>query len=246
LFCSLTNSEGVAAAEIPVVNNSAIAVWEITNANVALLESAVFGVAVAYTPDTPNQRPGLGQASVSGSFGPFYAATSDAARMSSTLPVPRFLDAPVSATAFRVDSCVTNLLFPFVTNQAGFDTGIAISNTSTDPFGVPQRQQAGACTVNYYGSSLAGPAPPAQRTSSTVASGSHLAFVVSSGGTHGIAPTPGFQGYLIVQCDFRYGHGFAFITDGPIGAARVAEGYLGLVMDAPVPARGSISETLNK
>ena len=64
-----------------------------------------------------------------------------------------------------------------------------------------------------------------------------MTFVVSSGGSHGIAGTPGFQGYLIVQCDFRYAHGFAFITDGPVGSARVAEGYLGLVMDADTHTR---------
>ena len=71
-----------------------------------------------------------------------------------------------------------------------------------------------------------------------------MAFVLSSGGSHGISPTPGFQGYLIIQCDFRYGHGFAFITDGPIGSARVAEGYLGLVMDAAIATRGSKSESV--
>lgn len=245
LTCPAVSGDGVSAAEIQVVNNSAMAVWEVTGANPAVLESAVFGVAVAYAPDTPNQRPGLGAASVSGNFGPFYAATSDAGRMSSSLPIPRFVDAPVNATAFRIDSCRTNLLFPFVTNQAGFDTGIAVSNTSSDPFGSPQRQQAGACTVNYYGSAPGGPAPPPQTTSSPVASGSHMAFVLSSGGSHGMSATPGFQGYLIVQCDFRYGHGFAFITDGPIGSARVAEGYLGLVMDSAISTRGSASETLS-
>ena len=57
--------------------------------------------------------------------------------------------------------------------------------------------------------------------------------------------TPGFQGYVIVQCDFRYAHGFAFITDGPIGSARVAEGYLGLIMDNGIASRGSQSETLS-
>ena len=30
---------------------------------------------------------------------------------------------------------VTKILFPYVTNQAGFDSGIAISNISDDPFG---------------------------------------------------------------------------------------------------------------
>ena len=91
LFCPLSGGQGVAAAEIPVDNGSAMAVWEVIAANPAVLESAVFGVAVAYAPNTPNQLPGLGQASVSGNFAPFYAADSDAGRMSGSLPIPRFL-----------------------------------------------------------------------------------------------------------------------------------------------------------
>lgn len=245
LFCPLTPGTGFAATEIQVVNGSAMAVWEVTSANPSAIEAAVFGVAVAYAPNTPNRLPGLGQASVSGNFAPFYASNSDAGRMSSTLPIPRFVDAPTSANAFRIDSCVTNLLFPFVTNQAGFDTGIAVANTSRDPFGVAMRPQSGSCAINYYGNTPSGgAAPAAQRSSTPIESGATMTFVLSSGGSHGIAATPGFQGYLIVQCDFRYAHGFAFVTDGPIGSARVAEGYLGLVLDNGIARRGSSSETL--
>jgi hypothetical protein len=165
--------------------------------------------------------------------------------MSSSLPIPRFIDSPVTVNAFRIDSCVTNLLFPFVTNQAGFDTGIAVANTSRDPFGNALRPQSGACTVHYYGGTPQGGAAPAAQKSNTVEPGSTLTFVLSSGGSHGISPTPGFQGYLVVQCDFRYGHGFAFITDGPIGSAQVAEGYLGLVLDSGISTRASTSETLS-
>jgi hypothetical protein len=49
-----------------------------------------------------------------------------------------------------------------------------------------------------------------------------LTFVLSSGGNFGITGTPGFQGYLEITCEFRFAHGFNFITDGPIGQARVA------------------------
>jgi hypothetical protein len=236
----------MAATEITVSDGSATAMWEITAANSSAIESAVFGAAVAYVPNTPGKLPGLGQIAVSGNFAPFYAAGSDAGRMSESLPIPRFLDARQPVAAFRIESCVTNLLFPFLTNQAGFDTGIAISNTSRDPFGNPGRPQSGACTVNYYGSTATGPAPSPQKSNVPVEAGSTMTFVVSSGGSHGMTGTPGFQGYMIVQCDFRYAHGFAFITDGPIGSARVAEGYLGLVMDAGTASRGSSTEALRQ
>ena len=148
---------------------------------------------------------------------------------------------------FQINQCATNLLFPFVTNQAGFDTGIAISNTSRDPFADQNtRLQAGTCTLNYYGGTTGGgAAPAAQTTNAAVEGGAQLLFVLSSGGNLGVAATPGFQGYIIAQCRFQYAHGFAFVTDGPIGQAKVAEGYLALVMDASVGTRtGSLSEVL--
>jgi hypothetical protein len=58
----------------------------------------------------------------------------------------------------------------------------------------------------------------------------------------GIPATPGFEGYIIAQCAFQYAHGFAFITD--VGAQKLAEGYLALILDAPIVSRGSTSETL--
>ena len=40
-----------------------------------------------------------------------------------------------TGTLFTVSLCQTILLFPYVTDFYGFDTGIAISNTSIDPLG---------------------------------------------------------------------------------------------------------------
>ena len=243
-----------AAAELTIsgtgTGRSAIAVWEITDASSLTLDTLFFAVGVAFTANTPNNLPGLGTSTVSGSFAPFYAAgtsqTSGPGAASSTLPIPRFIDTPITANEFTINQCVTNLLFPFVTNQAGFDTGIAISNTSRDPFSNNAgRVQNGTCTINYYGSTPGGPAPAADTTTNPVNAGEQLLFVLSSGGANGIDAVPGFQGYIIAQCRFQYAHGFAFVTDGPIGQARVAEGYLALVMDESVGTRtGSQSETL--
>jgi hypothetical protein len=231
--------------EIPIVSGTGLAVWEIITSNPAAVEAAVFGIAVAYTPDLQNRIPAVGQVTAAGNLGPFYV-TPEAARASAGLPVPRFSDQPIVANAFSVEACVTHLLFPFVTNQQGFDTGIAISNTSRDPFANPNdRLQSGACTINYYGQTVAGGSAPApQTTSAPIPAGGTLTFILSSGGNFGIAGTPGFQGYLFARCDFQYAHGFAFITDGPIGTARVAEGYLGLVVDSGGFNRGTLSESL--
>jgi len=245
LRCGATTAAG---AEVVLTNGSGMAVWEVTDANPSAIDTLHFLLSVAFAANTPNNLPGLGTSSVAGSFAPFYAASTNANQASSTLPIPRFIDNPITAQDFRIDQCVTNLLFPFVTNQAGFDTGIAISNTSRDPFAnQATRLQAGTCTLNYYGGTSGGGAAPAAQTSNAnVEAGAQLLFVLSSGGNLGIAATPGFQGYIIAQCRFQYAHGFAFITDGPIGQARVAEGYLALVMDNAIARRtGSFSETLD-
>jgi hypothetical protein len=242
------NADTVPATEVPITSGTGLAVWEVSGANSASVDTAFFYMAVAYRPNLPNNLPGLGQSTVSGNFAPFYAASNTtAATASATLPIPRFVDTPTSADTFNIDQCVTNLLFPFVTNQAGFDTGIAISNTSRDPFDSPNdRLQAGTCTLNYYGGTTGGgPAPAAQTSNANVEAGGQLLFVLSSGGNLGITGTPGFQGYIIAQCRFQFAHGFAFVTDGPIGQARVAEGYLALVMDEAIGSRtGSQSEVL--
>ena len=128
---------------------------------------------------------------------------------------------PVGPTGAGVNlSCpsdpagVTNLLFSFITNQNGFDTGLAISNTGADPFGT--QGTSGTCKLSFFGSGA-----PAAVTSPTVNPGAQATFVASQ-----IAPN--FQGYMIAQCSFPFAHGFAFVSD--LGARNLAMGYLPLVV----------------
>jgi len=109
-----------------------------------------------------------------------------------------------------------------MTNQAGFDTGFEIANTSTDPFGTPA--QNGTCTLNWYGT---GPAAGTATTTPSIASGNYYVNLVSSAAA-------GFQGYMIAVCNFQYGHGFAFISDGYGQPGRgLAQGYLASVIPTP-------------
>ena len=174
-----------------------------------------------------------------GSFAPLSTVTT----ASVSAPVPRFADTSRAINTARIVACATDLLFPFLTNQAGFDSGFVISNTSQDPFGTTP--QAGTCKLNYYGGTTGGGAAPPAQTSAVVASGAQLTAVLSTGGNLGVAATPGFQGYMIAQCAFQFAHGFAFISD--VGANRLAESYLALVMDAQYsgfPRTGVESEVL--
>lgn len=213
---------------VTLASGAGFVVYEVGQSNPATIGTVSVPVSVTYGSDP---LPGLGSATVAGN----YAPTTTVFTASSTAPVPRFVSNPTSATTFTINSCQTNLLFPFVTNAAGFDTGIAISNTSSDPYGTVG--QTGTVTVYYYGPS----APDAQTTSGSVAPGSTLVFTLSSGGGMGIAGAPGFQGYMIARCNFQYGHGYAFISD--VGATKLAQGYIALVLDADKYVEGSTSRT---
>jgi len=221
-----TSTAAINMAPLTVTAGAAAATYEILSADPNNTDQLVVGFVITYVPNTANNLPGIGTATVGASFAP----TSTVTTANSSAPVPRFFDesATNNKTAFVVQACSTNILFPFVTNQAGFDTGVAISNTSADPFGTVTA--AGTCILNYYGVTTGGGAAPAAQTTASVAAGSTLVFTLSSGGT-GVQATPGFQGYMIAQCAFRYAHGYAFISD--VGAQKLAEGYLAINLDLP-------------
>jgi len=218
--------------EVPIVSGSGTFTWEIFGQDPSSIDIANFAVAVAFN---SANNPGLGTATVNGSFAPVDTTN----KMSATAAVPHFADQSTPVNAFSINTCLTTILFPFTTNQGGFDTGVAIANTSSDPFGTSP--QSGNCELNYYGGTTGGGAAPSKQTTSTpVAGGETLVFTLSSGGTNGIAATPGFQGYVIAICNFRYAHGFAFISD--VGAQKLAQGYLGLILN---PRPGYAGEALD-
>jgi hypothetical protein len=220
---------GAASAPISLNNGAGTAVWEVMNADPLTAQTYEFGIGVSYVANTSNNLPGLGSATVAGSFAPLSTVTT----ASASAPIPRFADTSTARTIFTISACTTNILFVFLTNQAGFDSGIAISNTSVDPFGTAP--QSGPCKLNYYGETTGGGAAPAAQTSAVVPAGKQLTAVLSTGGNYGIAATPGFQGYMIAQCQFQYAHGFAFISD--VGANRVSEAYLALILDSALESR---------
>jgi len=182
-----------------------------------LLENLAIPFYISYTANPGANSPGLGTATVGGSFAPVSTDTN----ASATDTIPRFADTSVAVNAWSIVKCASHILFPFVTNQAGFDTGLAIANTSMDQYGTST--QTGTCTFNFFGTA----APAAVTTAAAVAPGTVYANLAS-------VLAPGFEGYVIVDCQFQYAHGFAFITQ--IGTFLGTEGYLALIIpDPPSP-----------
>ena len=233
--------------QVSVTGGNGLAVYEVLFADSSSLEAADVPVVVAYvsnlSANPPVGLPVTGQiATVTGSYAPFYSSA--AARLpSATLPVPRFTTLPSQPiNLFLINKCSCNLLFPFVTDQAGFDTGIAIANTSLDPgalagfFATPQ---SGTVTFYYFGiGTPTGGAAPQSQTSNLVPQGQVLTYdLFSGGGAIGTSANgldnraSSFQGYIIAQAQFQYCHAFAFISSlgNPVGG--VSEGYLGIVLD---------------
>lgn len=216
------------ANEVTITGGSGFVVYEVIDDNPFTQENVIVPVTVGYTANTPNDLPAPGTMQVSASFAPVSTITTSQA-LANGIPVPRFVDTGAKKDVFGIARCITNLLFPFVTNQAGFDTGIAIANTSSDDKGTSQ--QSGNCTLYYFGGTTGGGAAPSSQTTAAITAGKVVAFTISGGNAAAnITGTPGFQGYMMALCQFQYAHGFAFITDGFGGVPAIAEGYLALVV----------------
>jgi hypothetical protein len=169
--------------------------------------------------------PSIGTAAVtaSGGLGPLGPSSA----------IPRFADATQTATAFSTETCATTLLYPYVTTAGGFDTGIAIANTTQDPSPLSTANQSGTCTIHAFGRYASGATVPAAGSTPVINAGTVWASALTDGGIFagGSALGTGFSGYLIAGCNFQLAHGYAFIsTYGLAGSNAVAQGYLALVL----------------
>ena len=151
---------------------------------------------------------------------------------SASTQVPRFahpLRPDPGAAFLTVTKCVTNILFPYVANVVGYDTGLAVANTSYDVQAIvpTTTTQSGPLTLYLYKTfAEPGPAPaPATFTVANVSAGNIWANTMSS-----IPAFAGSVGYIIAVAQFQYGHGFAFISFGDASGLRLAQGYVGNII----------------
>ena len=200
------------------LTSSGSVTYQVITQNGSGIDQFNIPVTITYT-YTPPSTPNVGTILVSATYAPTSAEVTVA---NPTFGIPRFADTSVLTPFITIAACQTDLLFTFMTNQAGFDTGFEIANTSTDPFGTAA--QNGTCTLNWYGT---GPAAGTATTTPSVASGSYYVNLVSSAAA-------GFQGYMIAVCNFQFGHGFAFVSDGYGQPGRgLSQGYLASIIPTP-------------
>jgi len=209
---------------LTVTNGSATAVWEVLVSDPNTFAQLNFGFYVTYTANPGANSPALATTTVNGSYAPTSTLTT--AQTAANAAVPRFADTSTANNIFTVVPCQTTLLFPYLTDAAGFDTGVAISATATDPFGtIPQ---GGTCTLNWYGAAFTGATP-----TPNIPSGTSYGTLVSTTLNN---VTGGFTGYMIAVCRFQYAHGYAFISNlglTPGNPANFAASYVALIIPDP-------------
>ena len=188
--------------------------WEILETDSNAVESVSFGRVVAFT---AAPHPTAGTLAIAGGFGP----QTGGAAASATDLLPRHSGMLTPAPAFVINACRTTLLFQFLTNQAGFDTGLSVSNSSRDTLGT--QPQTGRCTGTFFptpfNATTQAQFPPL--ISPVLQAGEQWTFTVSS-------QRPNFQGYMMATCEFQFAHGYAFISD--FGSTKLAQGYQALVV----------------
>jgi len=259
--CSLTANGGASPnywIELPD-GATETASWEVTSDNLGAIDDLNFAYTMTYA---ENSLPPMGSTQsavvLTGDIGPLAPANDPAPQpLSLTAPVVRFnLPPQPDGVAITITDCVTYLLFPYVTNIVGFNTGIAISNTSLDtewnlagatvtdttdwgtakaPLPFNTTPQAGPCDLYLFGSSLpqnmAGAGTAVQAIASgatpTVAAGQTFADTLTNIFALNAGKNPiTISGYVIAVCQFQYGHGYAYLVD-PTGRPQ---GYLALLI----------------
>jgi len=233
-----------ALATSTVVGTSNTAIYEVVAADYTSVGSFTVTPWVTYvaSPIASSIVIPAGPITVAVSYAP--SPSTNGATLASPIPtIPYFANTSTTLTGASFSACQTTLLFPFVTNQQGFETGLVIANTGLDNLGNSKTPsvasgQSGACIINFYGSTGAegGTQPTTVTTANFPSATNKPTTTIAPGTTHAdiltnVAGGP-FQGYAIAVCPFLYARGFAFIEDGLLTNTGVVEGYLADVISA--------------
>jgi len=236
-------SSGTTDTSVLLDNSSStsnVAYIKFNATNLAAVESLQVGVTLSGTPTaaltvgsitlTATMAPVAASAFVSGIPSEGVGTTGNPASAGGlTAPAyPRFAQADVSVTIGTIVSANTTLLIPYAVKVGAYDTGIAIANTTLDPFGTSGGATAAAGTLTFtmFPRNATGADPSfTLTTSSTVRPGVGLSTsgtLVAGGTWTGLmtdimtaaGKTGDFFGYIFIQANFLNAHGAAYIFNG--------------------------------
>jgi hypothetical protein len=188
--------------------------------------------------------------------------------------IPRYTDNRLPSpplTVINIIPSTTNVLIPFVSIGAGFDTGFAFANTTNDPYGVANggaRSQSGNVTVYFFpvtgnpfcATTLGAATLPASGgtgavncttlplnigqgdSTGNIAAGSSWIVLGSQIFSNITPPPPTFNGYAFAITNFTNAHVTAFVADATF-SGKFSSGGPMLVL--PNPAISGFARTLS-
>jgi hypothetical protein len=262
---------------------SGFVVYEVVSDDPNLQESVTVTAGVSDTINLGENVPALGTdattstSTITASFAPIAADTpgqsllwkDGSVNTNKYGSLPRFIVTQAPQSAVIINPCSCNLLYPWVVSGGGFDTGLAVVNTSVSPaiggnaylsWSYPTAEngtvtlwfngtRAGAEVVNEYHPNPTNNEPPIY-----VPAGGSFALVMSSGssavnydpqpsgeGTIASGVTAGFVGYIIATTTFQYCHGVAYVT--PANDPFHGSYYEALQLDNPAPGLWRTGQT---
>jgi hypothetical protein len=161
---------------------------------------------------------------------------------------PRFEELETTLTVATIVAPTTTLLIPYavVDNSILYDTGIALANTTEDPFGAGSATAAaGSIRVDVFPRLATGPGTPFGFTTSaserpgaglstdgTLAAGSTWTVLVSTIMAQEGVASP-MTGYIFLQANFTNAHGITFISDFGAGPFNFTSFSPMLVLPSP-------------
>jgi len=268
-----TGTEAISGSWTPTSGaTSGFVVYEVVSDDPNLQESVTVPAAVSDTIDLGENVPALGPNAttstsyITASFAPIAADTpgksllwnDDKVNTTSHGSLPRFIVTQAPQSAVIINPCSCNLLYPWIVSGGGFDTGLAVVNTSVSPAigSTPYLSwsnttengtvtlwftgtRGGAAVVNEYHPNSTNNEPPIYipggcafaLVMSTGASAVNCEPVPSGEGSIASGVTAGFVGYIIATTTFQYCHGVAYVSpvDNPFQGAY----YEALELDIP-------------
>jgi hypothetical protein len=247
-YFSRTDANGVVqGADLPLpdlVGTNTVYYMVTAPTDPTLIDTLGIPVTVSILPGFPPL--GVGSVTAIATFAPLGTAST----LPPPQPVPRYVDAPAGpVTIAIVVPGTTTLLMPYAVDQVGYDTGIAISNTTKDPgaqaMGITETivAQSGNITfyfyqdgdpVSVYTTQAGSPGAGLDATGNLVA-GATYSVLLSEIAALAQPPIPAedFQGYVFIICNFTNAHGQYFISDFEF----FTNGALMLVIDTNVGTR---------
>jgi len=233
--------------------------WNVTASSLTAVETATFQFTVGGIGTAPLTPANV---TVTAQMGPIGASALDAngvPTLTGGYPLYANANAVGPLTVEAIIPAQTTMLIPFATFGGGYDTGIAIANTTADPFGVANggaTAQTGTVTLDFFPQLATGGAGTASTltTSATIrpVTGLDATGSLPAGGSwtvllSSLLPlatppiTGSFTGYVFVRTNFLDAHGVFY----PTNFAGFTAGAPMLVLPQPISTPRTGTETLN-